>query len=45
METSGKADFVTRALQAVKLLTKIRQEKPELWKQLKEFIQGCRRGN
>ena len=28
---------MTRALQAVKLLSRIRQEKPELWKQIRDF--------
>ena len=33
VEESG----VSRAGQAVKLLTRIRQERPELWKQIQEF--------
>ncbi len=28
---------MTRAAQAVKLLTRIRMEKPELWRQIQEF--------
>ena len=37
MEESG----VSRAGQAVKLLTRIRQERPELWQQIKEFARRC----
>ena len=29
--------MIFRALQAVKLLTRIRQERPDLWKQIQEF--------
>ena len=37
MEESG----VSRAGQAVKLLTRIRQERPELWQQIQEFARQC----
>ena len=31
-----------RALELLRLLTKIRQEKPDLWKQIQEFARSCR---
>ena len=34
------ASVIFRALQAVKLLTRIRRENPELWKLIQEFAKG-----
>lgn len=35
---------VLRAMQAVELLTRIRREAPELWKQIQQFVAKQREG-